>query len=222
LGARRLADDGLCKRKQKTAGGQRRFASLALAVGTNGSCMLQGVEIPHLFHVKSVILVFEAHMDKEYTYKNLLDVFIETLYERGAWVEESVRDYYPQLLSHLEKAFGVSFAFDSIEDFSKKVLFMLFQSTVHSYKDLRHPWSNYQEATLLIKKLEDSGEAGKRILSLSDEIRAVTEASADLHLTMLYQLFECIYGPNNTVVTSEQLRVIGFDDSKEPKPWDFE
>lgn len=136
--------------------------------------------------------------------------------------EQEVRSYYPRLLSHLEESFGLRLSFDATEDFNKKVLFSLFQDTTLSYRDLRHPWSNYQEATLIIRKLEDAGTSGQRILHLSDKIREKTKDSAELHLQMLYELFQCIYGPINIVVTSQQLLAMGFDDSKEPKWWDFE
>lgn len=161
-------------------------------------------------------------MNKEYGYKELLHVYIEAQRVRGAWVSEEVRSYYPRLLSHLEEAFGFRLSFDAVEDFDKKVLFSLFRNTAESYKDLRNPWSNYQEATLIIRKLEEAGVGGQRILDLSDEIREKTKENAELHLQMLYELFECIYGPTHTVVTSEQLLATGFDDSKEPRWWEFE
>jgi hypothetical protein len=45
--------------------------------------------------------------------------------------------------------------------------------------------------------------------------------SREAHLQLLYELFECIYGKRDLVVTSQDLQAKGFDDSNEPRMADY-
>jgi hypothetical protein len=155
--------------------------------------------------------------NQTYTYKSLIHTYINT--HRQDFPHEDFTNYYVGLLAALENAFGISFNGNKTP---KPVLWMLFRSTVTSYLQIRHPWSTFLEAGLLHIRLENAGDAGEHIKAYSRKLAKLADESRQLHMTMLDELFEMIYGKIDTVVTSEELRQAGFDDNAEPKIEDYD
>ena len=71
-------------------------------------------------------------------------------------------------------------------------------------------------------KLDRLGERADSIKTYEALIQRATETSHEAHLHLLDELFDLLWGEIETVVTSEQLRQLGFDDAQEPKWWDYE
>jgi hypothetical protein len=72
------------------------------------------------------------------------------------------------------------------------------------------------ETGLIHEKLEESGEIGRIVDSASRVIGEANQASEAAHREILHALFRAVFGECDRVVTSEELREAGFDDSKEP------
>jgi hypothetical protein len=77
------------------------------------------------------------------------------------------------------------------------------------------------EATLMFRILEESGSDGPRFLELQDQLYALNRTSEAIQTEMLDRLFHIVFGERTTVVSSEDLLAAGFDDSKQPNPFDF-
>jgi hypothetical protein len=153
--------------------------------------------------------------DRTYDYRALVQTYLET--ERND-VHPDVKVYYRKLLALLEQCFGIHLAQPPP---AQGALWMLFRSTVHSYLSLRTPWSHFLEEGLIVRQLDDLGAQGQAIFQRSDQIAQLTKASREAHLQLLYDLFECIYGKQELVVTSHDLRAKGFDDAQKPDPTDY-
>ena len=155
-------------------------------------------------------------MPKTYDYKALIHTFINT--RRTDFPHEDFTIYYVALLNALEDAFGITFVEKDIPD---RRLWMLFRSTLTSYLNIRHPWSGYLDGSGILIHLKSFGEAGEQIKTYSDQLFRRAEETRQIHLDMLYQLFEMIYGRIDTVITSDDLYQRGFDDSTEPQIPDY-
>lgn len=150
-----------------------------------------------------------------YNYIELIHTYIQT--QRDDHRSPGFKEYYTELLTQLEQLFEVDFASPPP---SQLALWMLFRATIDSYLSLRTPWSNFLEAGLLVQKIKALGSQGERIFSCSDQIGGITQTSRELHLQLIYDLFACIYGKRDLVVTSQDLAARGFDTSKEPQAAD--
>lgn len=146
-----------------------------------------------------------------YDYRELIQTYIQI--QRNAHRDSEFKNYYRELLTQLEQLFEVDFASPLP---SQLALWMLFQATVASYLSLRTPWSDFLEAGLIVGKLNDLGSQEEKIFQLSDHIAQLTQTSRETHLQLLSDLFECIYGKRDLVVTSQDLAARGFDTSKVP------
>ena len=69
---------------------------------------------------------------------------------------------------------------------------------------------------MLHTKLEESGELGRLVARAGAVIGEANTASEAAHREILYALFQAIFGECQRIVTSEELREAGFDDSREP------
>jgi len=156
---------------------------------------------------------YVQQLSRPYDCRALVEVYVRT--QRRTYAHEDFPNYYRGLLTALEKEFGLQMS-DAGLDFSQRVLWMLFQSTTGSLLQIGTPWDRYLEASLLHKKLEESGEPGRKVMAATDRIFAASSASKSAHYDMLHALFHAIFGVVDRVVTSEQLVEAGFDDSKEP------
>lgn len=154
-----------------------------------------------------------------YTYKDLILLYIATNIEPDKYAHIDFYNFKKNLLTNLETAFGVKL---SATKTNNPALFMLFHATVRSFNSIRTPWSSFLEASLIIKKLEESGELGKKVLELTENIDELASSSMKAHEEMIDTLFEAIFGIIDKTVSSEDLKNLGFDDSTHPKPEDYE
>lgn len=150
--------------------------------------------------------------DTRYDFKSVIETEI-ALQRRHLHNDFTI--YYQALLNKLKELLDVP-------PTPSTSFHMLFQSTMRSYLSLRTPWSDYQDATLLHRNLAESGDDGKRIYELSDQIDTIREQNANLHMEMMAALFEMIHGKIPRVISSKDLLEAGFDDSAEPQWQDYE
>ena len=151
-----------------------------------------------------------------YGYRELIQTYIQT--QRNNHIHPDFKNHYSGLLTQLEQLFEVDFASPPS---SGLALWILFQATIASYLSLRTPWSGFLEVGLIVKKIRDLGSQGEKILPQITQIEEVTQTSQELHLHLLSDLFECIYGKRDLVVTSQDLAARSFDTSKEPQAADY-
>jgi len=156
---------------------------------------------------------YVARLNRPYDFRVLIEVYIYT--HRKDFIHPDFMTYYSSLLEALQRPFGIRLSHDGLNS-DQRILWSLFQNTVFSLLQITNPWAGYLEAGLLLKKLEESGEPGKIVERASAVIGEANEASAAAHREILYALFRAIFGECRRVVTSEELRESGFDDSKEP------
>jgi hypothetical protein len=159
------------------------------------------------------MVYYIARMKRPYDYRVLIEAYIYT--QRKDFVHSDFTNYYASLLKALQTRFGIRLSRDGLS-FDQRVLWSLFANTVGSLLKITSPWSGYLEAGLLHKKLEESGEPGTVVYRASKVIGEANTASDAAHREILYALFHAIFGQCQLVVTSEELREVGFDDSKEP------
>jgi hypothetical protein len=153
--------------------------------------------------------------NKQYDFKTLVQIYIET--KRKHHLHEDFKNYYAGLLKHLEAIFKVEITVDKSRD---KTLWLLFDATIRSYLQIIHPWNYFLDDDAINVQLQKQGERGEQIFAMSNRLGEINDESKELHLQILYDLFEIMFGKVDMVMTSEQLKVGGFDDSTEPHTWD--
>lgn len=153
--------------------------------------------------------------DISYNYIELIHTYLQT--QRNDHRHPDSKNYYTGLLTQLEQLFGVDFASPPP---SQLALWMLFRATGASYLSLRTPGSGFLEGGLIVQKIEALGSQGEQMLSSLKQIEEITQTSRELHLQLLYDLFEGIYGKRDLVVTPQELAARGFDTSKAPQEAD--
>ena len=156
---------------------------------------------------------YVARLKRPYDYRVLIEAYIYT--HREDFVHPDFTAYYASLLKALQGQFRIQLSYEGLA-FPQKVFWMLFQSTLRSLLRITNPWASYLDATLLHRKLEESGELGRIVDRASAAIFEANKVSEAAHREMLDVLFRAIFGECQQVVTSEELLAIGFDDSKEP------
>jgi hypothetical protein len=147
----------------------------------------------------------------------LIEAYVYT--RRSDFVHPDFGAYYAGLLASLERLFGLRLASDELTH-RQRPLWMLFNSTVRSLLQISTPWDDFLEAGLLIRRLEESGETGVVVERASAAIAEAAKASQASHREIL-QALEAIFGECRRVITSEELRQAGFDDSREPDVTDY-
>lgn len=159
-----------------------------------------------------------VRLKRPYDFRVFIEAYIYS--QRQDYVHADFTTYYSSLLDALQAQFETTLSRDGLS-FSQAVLWRLFESTVRSLLQITNPWSGFLEEGLLVRKLEESGEPGKLVRKASTVISDANNTSEAAHRDMLYALFAAIFGECTRVVTSEELRDAGFDDSKEPKIVDY-
>jgi hypothetical protein len=144
----------------------------------------------------------------------LIEVYTYT--KRKDFVHPDFGAYYSGLLHALERLLGIRLSHEGLSSTTQRVFWMHFEATVRSLLRITTPWDGYIEDSLLNRKLDESGETGKEVYRAGAVIHEATKASEVAHREILYALFVAIFGECRRVVTSEELREAGFDDSKEP------
>jgi hypothetical protein len=158
-------------------------------------------------------------MEKRYDRAALIQAYIATKEPYG---HEDFKRFYAERLAALERAFGLSLASEGVRNTEYNALWMLFRAAVDSYLSIRTPGSGFMDGSLIMRQLEKLAERAQPLIDHSDAITAATDASRQAHLGMLDELFKVLWGEIDTVVTSEQLRQLGFDDALEPNWLDYE
>jgi len=144
-------------------------------------------------------------------------------YDReGDAFNAALLEYQQGLLSALEQLFGATLDLRRAAGFDQRVLLMLFSSTMRSYLGARTPWSGFQEAGLLITRLEATGAVGQRVNEASRTIEEAHKASQSAHLDILDALATHVLGAQaDTTFDSADLLAIGFNDSTYPRASDY-
>jgi hypothetical protein len=152
-------------------------------------------------------------LPRPYDFRVLIEAYVYT--QRQDFVHPDFGAYYAGLLASLERLFGLRLARDELSH-RQRILWSLFNSTVRSLLQVSTPWDGYLETGLLVRTLEESGETAVLVERASTAISEAAKASRTAHREMLQALFVGIFGECRHVVTSEELRQAGFDDSCEP------
>ena len=164
--------------------------------------------------VKKIVMgYFVARLDRPYDFRVLIEVYIYT--RRKDFVHQDFTLYYRSLLESLQQLFGIDMPGEQFS-FDQRVLWGLFNGTVDSLLQITSPWAGFLEASLLHRKLNECGEPGEIVYQASKTIGAANRSSAQAHREMLYALFTAVFGACDRVVTSDELRGVGFDDAQEP------
>jgi hypothetical protein len=141
-------------------------------------------------------------------------------YPESSAYNAALKAHYEAMLRGLERLFGLRLDADGV-GFGNRVLFMLFSATAHSLLALRTPWSGFLEASLVVRKVEEAGTEGVRVMAASERIEALTAESRETHLEMLDALATAMLGERaGLTFDPADLRAIGVDDTK-PDPADY-
>lgn len=174
--------------------------------------MSQIKEAPKKRETKLVRVV--KKINEPYDYQTFIEVFI---YSKTTYIHEDFDKYYEGLSQALQQLFDISL---QEPEFSKRSLWGLLHQTVYSYLDVKTPMSNYLEAGLLFKQIEESGSEEKimaQIEAVDEEFNIFKDKHKELTLTLFTELF----GKSDKVFSSQHLKDIGFDDSTQPDDSDY-
>jgi hypothetical protein len=142
-------------------------------------------------------------------------------YPESSTFNAALKAHYAAMLDGLQQLFGLHLHPDGVDTFNKRVLFMLFSATADSFLAVRTPWSGFLEAGLLIRKIDEAGPEGQRVMAASQRIDTLTAESRETHLEMLDALVTAMLGDRAELTfSSADLRAIGVDDAK-PSPADY-
>lgn len=131
-------------------------------------------------------------------------------YAESPTFNAALKAYHAALLDGLERLFGLR-----LRPEGAGVLFMLFTSTANSLLALRTPWSGFLEAGLLVRKVDEAGAEGQRVMVASERIDALTVESRETHLEMLDALVAAMLGEHASLTFGPaDLRAIGVDDAR--------
>jgi hypothetical protein len=161
---------------------------------------------------------FVAQLARPYDWRVLIETYVYT--RRKDFVHQDFNDYYRSLLDALHPLFGVDMSGETLS-FDQDILWSLFNSTVDSLLQITSPWSGYLEAGLIHTKLREHEETERRVREASSSIHDANQRSEEAHREMLAALFIAVFGDRPQVITSDQLRAAGFDDSNEPDIKDY-
>jgi hypothetical protein len=127
----------------------------------------------------------------------------------------ALKAHFTAMLDGLQQLFGLRLHPDGVGTVNNRVLFMLFAATADSFLALRTPWSGFLEAGLLVRKIDEAGPDGQRVMAASQRIDALTAESRAIHLEMLDALVTAMLGDRAELTfSSADLQAIGVDDAK--------
>lgn len=152
-------------------------------------------------------------LSRPYDMNVLIQAYIYT--QQKDFVHHDFNKYYRSLHEELEQIFGVDMSGRTLS-FDQRCLMGLFDSTVRSLHQIRSPWSGYLEASLLHAQLKKHEDINVKVKEASNTIVNANSISSRAHRDMLHALFCAVFGELQQVVTSDDLRARGFDDSTEP------
>ncbi len=148
-----------------------------------------------------------------YDFKAFVIAYVDA--HRPNYVHKDFETFYKARLSKLEDAFNIRFSENRLPMFM-----VLFDVTVKCYWNTSTPGEFFLEGSALLSMLE-AKESGKQLLATWDEVLECANQSQETYLQMLFDLFVFMFGEVSTVITSDDLKALGFDDSAEPKIWDY-
>lgn len=149
----------------------------------------------------------------------LLQAFINVELSRS-WHKDFAA-YYQGLLQALERCFDITLTTDP-DDFTQRIFRMQLNSARRSYLAASTPLSQVLDSSLLLRRLEQQGERGQLVLMLYDEMGDTCKKLKQQHIETMDLLLKCAYGDLDQVFTSQDLLDVGFDDSTQPNPEDYE
>ncbi|WP_326559968.1 hypothetical protein [Micromonospora sp. NBC_01796] len=142
-------------------------------------------------------------------------------YPESSVFNAALKTYHTAMLEGLQELFGLRMHPKGAGSFDSRVLLMLFYSTAESLLALRTPWSGFLEAGLLVRKVEETGEHGARVMSASQRIDTLVTESRQTHLELLDALVAAMLGDRaDLTFTRADLQLIGIDDTR-PSPADY-
>ena len=142
-------------------------------------------------------------------------------YPESSAFNAALKVHYVGMLDGLGRLFGLRLDRQQMDTFDNRAYFMLFSSTAVSLLALRTPWSNFLEAGLLVKKVEQAGQDGQRVMTASSRIETLVGESRQEHLEILDALAAIMLGDRAELTFSRaDLRAIGVDDAV-PSPADY-
>ena len=159
-----------------------------------------------------------AQLNTPYTFEVFIEAYIYTL--RNDFVHEDFPHYYNRLFRALQKEFGIEVSDRNLSR-EKSPLWGLLNNTIRSLLRISHPFSSYLEAGLVHKRLSETEKTGELVTDLMNRITTANSESETAHREMIRALFEELFGKVDIIVTSEQLRANGFEDSWEPKNYKY-
>ncbi|KPL90370.1 hypothetical protein [Herpetosiphon geysericola] len=158
-------------------------------------------------------------MEKHYDRRALLQAYIATQTPYG---HEDIRRFNARRLAVLEQAFDLTISEAGINNKANRQLWRLFSATIDSYRSSRTPGSDFMDSSLIMQQLDTLGTQAAALCSHWKAIDSAAAASKHSHLAMLDELFKLLWGNITLVVTSQQLKQRGFDDTQEPNWLDYE
>ena len=149
-------------------------------------------------------------MENLYTYKDLIESYKYYVEHKG---KGAFFKYYKQRYKALSKSFGIDFDVVIMEHPHKEDMRWWFLKSVKATTERINPFAGLMEAPeYLIELYHKHGDDFIKAESLLNKA----------HFKFQCHLFELIYGPIKTKISSKQLKKNGFDDSqKEPDIADF-
>jgi hypothetical protein len=150
--------------------------------------------------------------DMIYGQKQLIETFIQVHGVKQP--HEKFVDYYAELLEKLQNLFEINLEPEGVKNKQYKALWMLFRSAAKAYGSISHPLDGYLESGLIIKHMFESDAQGSSIekyLKLTFETKKAHQESC---YQLLEELFTVLWGILEQKFTSQDLKSLGFYDSR--------
>ena len=151
-------------------------------------------------------------MTNTYNYQSLIQAYVNT--HRTDFRHPEFRDYYRRLLTALEQAFGVSLNGDGLSD-AKQVFWHVFENSVKACCHTHHIITIHRDSLRSRYFLQEIVKNRTNVPGDMDALIQHGRENLDLHFSILYELFNLIYGTTEIEVTSNDLLQLGFDDREE-------
>ncbi|MEL6268214.1 MAG: hypothetical protein AAFV33_01795 [Chloroflexota bacterium] len=157
-----------------------------------------------------------------YTYKSLIEAYIETQKKQP---HPDFDRYYDARLDALERAFDLPLSekrmFADGAPPRAQGLWIIFADAVASYVSIRTPWDTFLESGAVLHRLQGWGQHKQKMFEYAYRISGIARENQAVHLEMIELLFHMMHGEVDTVVTSDDLLELGFDDTTEPRLVDY-
>ncbi len=159
---------------------------------------------------------------QQYDYESLIVAFIEG---RKKQIHPDFNTYYLDLLAVLEVALDAPlseqrvFAPDGPRQ--AQTLWHMFADAVDAYLGVHTPWDTFLANGAMMHRLPSYGANGQQVFAYAYRISEIAKQFQQIHLDLIYHVFKMMHGEVTKVVTSADLRRMGFDDTNEPRIEDY-